>query len=146
MFAIELQSSSGAGDGNDDGAEAFGTITIDDFSETFVVPLGFWGESDYRRSWRRAFEVLEADPRAVSCLMTSMTDPRNSNFLVCWPMYRSGEDVFVQNALIFLDETGEGFDPESPWGLVSPRQPIDEDGNKVSEWITSMDSVKEFFR
>jgi CdiI N-terminal domain len=146
MFAIELQSSPGAGDGNDDGAGAFGTIMIEDFSETFVVPLGFWDESDYRRSWRSAFEVLDADPHSVSCLMTSMTDPRNSNFLVCWPMYRAGEDVFVQNALIFLDEAGEDFDPASPWGLVEPRQGTDEDGNKVSEWITSMDSVREFFR
>jgi hypothetical protein len=93
MFAIELQASPGARDGN---AAASGTITIDDFSETFLVPLGFWDESDYRRSWRLAFEVLDADPHATSCLMTSMTDPRNSNFLVCWPMYRSGEDVFDQ--------------------------------------------------
>src|SRR5277367_357802 len=101
MFAIELQSLPGAGDGNDADAEASGRITIDDFSETFMTPLGFWDESDYRRSWRDAFEVLDADPHAVSCLMTSMTEPRNSNFLVCWPMYRSGEDVFVQNAMLF---------------------------------------------
>jgi hypothetical protein len=147
MFAIELQSSPGGGDGDGDAAaEGFGRITIDGFSETFVVPLGFWDESDYRRNWRRAFAVLDADPRVVSCLMTSMTDPRNSNFLVCWPMYRSGEDVFVQNAMIFLDRTGEDFDPAAPWGLVGPRQRTDEDGNKISEWITSMGSLREFFR
>jgi hypothetical protein len=34
---------------------------IGDFTETFMVPLGFWNESDYRRSWRRAFEVLNAN-------------------------------------------------------------------------------------
>jgi CdiI N-terminal domain len=62
-----------------------------------VVPLGCWDEADYRRSRRRAFAVLNADPHATSCLTTSMTDPRNSNFLVCWPMYRSGEDVFVDH-------------------------------------------------
>jgi len=92
--------------------EASGGITIGDFTETFEVPLGFWDESDYRRSWREAFEVLNADPAPTSCLMTSMTDPRMSNFLVCWPMYR---------------------------------RETDEDGNQISEWTTSMDSLREFF-
>ena len=147
MFAIELQSPPRAGEGNGGAAEASGRITIGDFTETFWAPLGFWGESDYRRSWRDAFEVLNADPDSMSCLMTSMTDPRASNFLVCWPMYRAGEDVHVQNALIFLDEAGaEDFDLAAPWGFVGPRRETDEDGNKISEWITSMDSLREFFR
>jgi hypothetical protein len=76
--------------------------------------------------------------------MTSMTDPRNSNFLVCWPMYRAGEDVFVQNAMIFLDETTEDFDPASPWDPVEPRLGTDEGGNKIPDWITSMDSLRDF--
>lgn len=145
MFAIELQSPREAGEENDGSAEAPGRIIIGDFTETFRVPLGFWDESDYRRSWRQAFEVLNANPHSTSCLMTSMTDPRNSNFLVCWPMYREGEEVYIQNAIIFLDEIEEAFDPAAPWGCVGPRRGIDEDGNKISEWITSMDSLREFF-
>jgi hypothetical protein len=78
-------------------------------------------------------------------LMTSMTDPRNSNFLVCWPMYREGENVYIQNTIIFLDEIEGDFDPATPWSYVGPRQGIDEDGNKISEWITSFDSLREFF-
>jgi len=145
MFAIELQSRDG--EGNDRAAEASGRITIGDFTETFVVPLGFWAEADYRLSWRNAFRVLNADPDATSCMMTSVTDPRASNFLVCWPMYRAGEDVRVQNAMIFLDEAGaEDFDPAAPWRSVSPRREADEDGSKVSEWVTCMDSLREFFR
>ena len=103
MFAIEVQSRAEAGGEGDGSAEAFGRIVIGDFRETFVVPLGLWGESDYRASWR-AFEVLEGDPRAVACLMTSMTDPVASNFLICWPVYREGADVYVQNAIVLLDE------------------------------------------
>ena len=118
---------------------------IGEFTETFVVPLGFWGEADCRASWRRAFEVLEGDPRAVSCLMTSMTDPVASNFLVCWPMYREGEDVYVQNAIVLLDEMEGRFDPGAPWGSVEPRRGMDDDGNRVSEWVTSMGSLREFF-
>jgi CdiI N-terminal domain len=91
------------------------------------------------------FEVLNANPHATSCLMTSMTDPRNSNFLTCWPMYREGEDVYIQNTLIFLDEIEGDFNPAAPWDSVGPREVIDEDGNRVSEWITSMRSLREFF-
>ena len=145
MFAIELQSPLEAGKENDDSAETSGKIIIGDFTETFRVPLGFWNESDYRRSWRQAFEVLNANPQSTSCLMTSMTDPRSSNFLVCWPMYREGEDVYIQNAIIFLDEIEGAFDPAVPWDYVEPRHGIDEDGNKISEWITSMDALREFF-
>lgn len=145
MFAIDLQSPREAVEENDGSAEASGRITIGDFTETFRVPLGFWGESDYRRNWRQAFEVLDANQHSTSCLMTSMTDPRNSNFLACWPMYREGEDVYIQNAIIFLDEIGEAFDPAAPWAYVQPRHGIDEDGNKISEWTTSMYSLREFF-
>lgn len=145
MFAIELRSVPEAAEGNGGPAEAPGTIVIGGFAEAFRAPLGFWGASEYRRSWRRAFEVLDAGPRSVSCLMTAMTDPRISNFVVCWPMYRDGEDVYIQNAIIFLDEAGESFDPATPWDHVRPRQGRDEDGNKVSEWVTSMDSLRQFF-
>jgi len=106
VFAIELRSVPEAAEGNGGPAEAPGTIVIGDFAEAFRAPLGFWGTSEYRRSWRRAFEVLDAGTRSVSCLMTAMTDPRISNFVVCWPMYRDGEDVYIQNAIIFLDEAG----------------------------------------
>jgi hypothetical protein len=146
VFAIELQSRPEAGEANDGSAEASGKIIIGDFTEAFSIPLGFWGVSDYRHSWQQAFEVLNGNLHSTSCLMTSMTDPRQSNFLVCWPMYREGEDVYIQNAIIFLDEIEQAFDPAAPWGSVGPRRGIDEDGNRVSEWITSMDSLREFFR
>jgi CdiI N-terminal domain len=146
VFSIELQSQREAGEGNDSSSEVPGRIVIGDFTETFMVPLGFWDESDYRHSWRRAFEVLNENSHSTSCLMTSMTDPGNSNFLACWPMYREGEDVYIQNAIIFLDEIKGSFDLNAPWGFIEPRHGIDEDGNKISEWITSMDSLREFFK
>ena len=145
MFAIELQSPPEAREQNDGSAEAYGRIIIGDFTETFRAPLGYWDESDYRHSWQQAFEALSTSSHATSCLMTSMTDPRTSNFLVCWPMYRAGEDVFIQNAIIFLDEIEDSFDPATPWRSVGPRHRIDEDGNKISEWTTSMGSLREFF-
>jgi CdiI N-terminal domain len=145
VFAIELRAAPGAGVEDGRAGEASGRITIGDFTETFRVPLGFWDESDYRRSWRRAFEVLDGAADSTSCLMTSMTNPQASNFLVCWPMYRAGEDVYIQNAMIFPGETkAEDFDPAAPWLFVGPREETGDDGNKISEWITSMGAVREF--
>jgi hypothetical protein len=146
VFAIELQTVPGAGEGSHRVAEASGRITIGDFTETFWAPLGFWDEADYRRSWQEAFEVLDADLGSTSCLMTSTAGPRMSSFLVCWPMYRAGEDVRFQNAMIFLDQDwADEFDPAAPWDSVRPRRETDEDGNRISEWTTSMDSLREFF-
>lgn len=67
VFAIELHSPQGAAAEDGRAAEGSGRISIGDFTEAFRVPLGFWHESGYRRSWRRAFEVLNADPGATSC-------------------------------------------------------------------------------
>jgi hypothetical protein len=55
VFAIEVQSRGEVGGEGDGSAGAFGRIVIGDFTETFVVSPGFWGEADYRDSWRRAF-------------------------------------------------------------------------------------------
>jgi hypothetical protein len=146
MFAIELHSARHTGRGSGRGALARGRITVEDFAETFRAPLGYWDESGYRRSWQQAFEVLNAGPHATSCLMTSMTDPGTSNLLICWPAYRAGEDVYLQNALIFLSESRATFDPAAPWDFVEPRRATDEDANNISEWATSMDSLRRFFR
>ena len=146
MFSIELRARRKTEEEGIGFAETSGRIVIGDFTETFAVPLGFWDEPDYSRSWRQAFQVLNANPHATSCLMTAMTDPSNSNFLVGWPMYREDEDVYIQNQLIFLDQIEGTFDPEAPWDSVRPRHTINEDGNKISEWITPMDSLREFFK
>lgn len=146
MFAIEVERDrvSGGKAGNPD--EAVGRIRIGDFTETFRMDLGFWSESDYRHSWCRAFDVLEKGENSMSCLMASMTDPKISNFLLCWPLYRIGDVVYIQNSVIFLEEIGFGFDPDEPWLSVAPRCTVDDDGNVISEWVASIDSMRRFFR
>lgn len=145
MFAIELESPTVSVDSAGAADRTVGRIVIGDFVEAFRVPLGFWGESDYRRSWQRAYGVLEGSSTSRSCLMVAMTDPDFSNFLTCWPMYRDGDDVYLQNSLIFLDQLDSAFDVERPWESIGPRSVVDEDGNSISEWATSMGSLREFF-
>ncbi|MFJ8932088.1 hypothetical protein ACIRLA_36515 [Streptomyces sp. NPDC102364] len=77
-------------------------------------------------------------------LVASITDPESSNFISCWPVYREGDLVYVQNSLIFLDELTEPFDPQAPWKSVEPRSEVDEGGNRISQWVTSAFAVRQF--
>ena len=124
---------------------AAGTIRVGAFTESFSAPLGYWDRGAYERSWQRALAVLEESPAATACLMTSMTDPRTSNFLVCWPLFRGGDIVYVQNRFLFLDDVGD-IDPEAPWRRIGPRETADEEGTRISEWTTSMSALRHFSR
>jgi CdiI N-terminal domain len=61
-------------------------------------------------------------------------------------MYREGEDVYVQNEIVLLDEIGGLFRSWGAVGSLEPRRGVDDDGNRISEWATSMGSLREFFR
>jgi hypothetical protein len=124
-----------------------GRITIGDFAEEFEMDLSFWAAEQYETSWRDAFLQLASATGAVSCLVTSMADPADANFVFCWPLYRDGDTVRVRNNVLFLDELDEPFDPERPWASVpADFEAADEDGNRISEWTTDMSQVYEFMR
>jgi hypothetical protein len=139
VFSIEIDPGPAEG-------EAWGRITVGDFSERFRAALCYWSASDYRASWRAASEVLETGPSATSCLVTSIIEPAMSNYVMCWPLYRDGDLVRVQNSLIFLDELGSPFAPAAPWLSVLPRETVNEDGWPISEWSVPLAAVREFFR
>lgn len=133
-FAIEMVS------------EGIGRIVVGDFAETFRADLTFWGPGHYESSWAHALRRLEEADVTTSCLVSSITDPKTANFIICWPLYRVRDEVVVQNSLIFLDELDREFDPESPWLSVRSREVMDEDGNRISEWRTDIAAVREFGR
>jgi hypothetical protein len=81
---------------------------------------------------------------STSCLISSITDPGTANFIFCWPIYRDGEDVYVQSSIIFLDGLEEQFNPQEPWRYVEVRSLVDEDGNQISEWSTTISQVRWF--
>jgi hypothetical protein len=139
VFAIELLEQEGPS-----GDSIRGRITVGAFTEDFEASLTFWNPDDYRASWRSALSVLAAAETATSCLVSSITDPATSNFVFCWPLYRDGDDVYVQRSLIFLDELPGEFDPTRPWLFVQPRSTVDEDGNHISEWHTDMAAIRQF--
>ncbi|MET7357385.1 hypothetical protein ABZS76_02945 [Streptomyces sp. NPDC005562] len=131
--------------GAEAGAAAVGRITVGDFSEDFPMDLSYWSADDYRESWMRTLLRVEAARDEVdSYLVTSITDPATANFVFGWPLHRRGTDVYVQNSVIFLGELAEEFRPAQPWRSVQPRGTVDEDGNEISEWRTTLGAVRAF--
>jgi hypothetical protein len=128
----------------DDPLVAIGELKLSEHSEYFESVLEFWGLEDYERSWSAGLKRL-LDGAAVSCLATSMIDPPTANFVEVWPLYRNGDDVYVQDHLIFMDQLSHEFDPAAPWESVRPHSVVDEDGQKIQEWRVSLDDIREFY-
>jgi hypothetical protein len=128
---------------DEDPLVAIGVLTLCEFSEHFSAPVSFWGVADYQKSWEAGLRRLLGGA-TVSCLATSVTDPADANFFDVWPLYRSGDDIYVQNRLLFLDQLPHAFDLSAPWESVGPRRATTEDGDKISEWQVSLDDIREF--
>lgn len=119
------------------------SIVIDDFSEIMNIPLSYWNINDYKDSWRDSLkEGLENKKHAT--LAVSMYEPDNVNFILTWALYFFGDDVFIQNRVLFLDECPE-FTPETINNFTEPRKVYSEDGMKISEWSTDLKSVLDFY-
>ncbi|MBL1109630.1 hypothetical protein JK361_34480 [Streptomyces sp. 5-8] len=108
------------------------------------MDLTYWDVGQYQTSWAQSLRVLESEDDATSCLISSITDPANINFIFCWPLYRSGDNAHVQNSIIFLEDLAEEFDPSEPWRFMEPRSTVDEEGHEVSEWQTRISQIGRF--
>jgi CdiI N-terminal domain len=128
---------------DEDPLVAIGELTLGADHEYFESVLGFWELDEYEKSWTAGLRRL-LDGASISCLATSVTDPSTANFVEIWPLYRSGDDVYVQNRLIFMDQLPRAFDTAAPWESVEPRSVTDEDGRKISEWQVSRSDIQEF--
>lgn len=128
---------------DDDPALAIGELRLGEQCEWFQAATGYWSVEDYQASWITALQRLLAGA-PVSCLITSLTDPRDANFFETWPLYREGEEVFVQNRLLFIDQLAAPFAPDAPWESVDPRTTVDGKGRPVAEWRIALTDVENF--
>ncbi|MGG6156964.1 hypothetical protein ACQSFC_25295 [Salmonella enterica] len=119
------------------------SIIIDEFSEMMNIPLSYWNIDNYKDNWLKALEDGLVNKKHAT-LAVSMYEPEDTNFIFTWVLYFSGDDVFVQNNILFLDEC-PGFTPERINYFTEPRETHNEDGIKISEWNTDLDSVIDFY-
>lgn len=119
------------------------SIVIDEFSEMINIPISYWNINDYRNSWLSSLEEGLTN-RNHATLAVSMYNPENTRFIFTWVLYFSGDDVFIQNAILFLDEN-QGFTPEAINKFTEAHAAYNEDGIKISEWKTDLNSVLDFY-
>ncbi|MDR3747961.1 MAG: hypothetical protein P4M04_07400 [Acidobacteriota bacterium] len=122
---------------------ARGLIVLGDSAEEFLANLGEWTQAKYREQWRGSIQsLLEGEGRAV--LITTFSNPSTASHLEWWALYREGEDVFVQNQLLFFDDIEGEFDESRAVDFLRARETVTEEGRPISEWSVSMEDLRMF--
>ena len=120
-----------------------GRIVVGDLCEDFFAAASYWSTEDYREQWRKGLErIVKGHPE--SCLITSVNDPKMSEFLYWWLLYREDEAVVFQNAIHFFDQSDSHFDPAEPFVCIPPRVSEGDNGLSPSEWRLPHDVVAGF--
>lgn len=113
-----------------------GQIQIDDFIESFESEFCFWSKSDYEKHWLKASEELSLG-KDVS-FITSITNPKNSNFIRTWTCYVKNRELIFHENILFLDDMPFEFNIATPHKNVVPYESVTEDGDEISEWRTKI--------
>lgn len=120
-------------------------IVVGEFREELETSLEFWPAAQYEQQWLAAIGEIVSGAKK-SALVTSVTPPKTANFLFWWPVYRVRDSVFVQNQVLMLDDVRDGFSLERISEFVPERETVNEDGDKISEWHTSIGELELFLR
>src|SRR5689334_3650690 len=146
IFLTEELVTEPASEGTTNTESVYGSICIEDYRDTFITDLSVWNRTQYEQQWIAAVQRLLANA-THSVLITSYVpppiQPTPEDFLVWWPLYREGDVVYVQNQLLFFRQLPNPFFPGRPWDSVGPRQIVNAEGFEISEWTTTIESVRE---
>lgn len=125
------------------GAERYqiGEIRLGEFLEAFRASLFYWTEHDYLNQWKDTLKRI-CNGNNKSCLITSMDEPSNANFIVWWVLHLDGDIVHIQNQLLFLDDLDKPFCELNPYESIRRRETVDEEGNKILEWDVPLEDIK----
>lgn len=118
-------------------------VIIDKFEEMCYIPVSYWDISNYKHSWLNSLEEGLLN-KNHSALVISMYEPTQTKYVFAWVLYFNGDDVYVQNNIIFLGECDE-FTPGQINRFIEPRTSYNEDGEAISEWHTDLNSVLSYF-
>lgn len=115
MFSIHKLPSTVRGPGG----EEQGEITVGDFVERFAYVASTASE------WKAELQRL-IDGALVVALVH---DPR-----FAWVVYREGDRCFVQ----------QRFSLDGQFLDLLPRETVTEDGDPISEWVTTLEEIRHF--
>ncbi|WP_029686730.1 hypothetical protein [Tatumella saanichensis] len=116
-------------------------IIISGYDEEMQIPLTYWSIEQYKDSWVKSVrQGLKKGDHSV--LAVSMYNPETVNFILTWVLYYKGSKVIIQNKMIFVSEI-PGFSSDRLNEYTGEYEAYS-DGEKVSEWYTTVDEVKVF--
>ncbi|MXP61348.1 hypothetical protein [Pantoea sp. Taur] len=118
------------------------SIIIGDFTERLHIPISYWSLGDYKRNWISSLNQ-GIDNKKHSALAVSMYDPEFTNFIFVWVAYYHGDEAYFQHKIIFLNEC-QNFTPENINNFIGERETHNNDGMRISEWATDLNSVITF--
>jgi hypothetical protein len=123
----------------------YGKIQLGAYVETFVASLVFWTPSQYEQHWHLAAKRM-VEGAEKSALITSYIEPtlQPDEFLIWWLLYRDLDTVFVQNQFLFFERLRAPFSTSNPWDSIPNRRTVNDEGMKISEWTTTVDSFADF--
>lgn len=117
-----------------------GSFDLSGSHEKFSLALSYWTRERYLESWRCSINAgLKIGQHTA--IITSMRDPQNANFIPVWIFYHGGLECFVQNKILFLQDYGGEFNPNSVNSYIGQRETHNEDGARISEWVVPVQEV-----
>lgn len=119
-----------------------GKLSIDSFTEEFHSSISYWDRDKYLSQWKEGLNNIVYG-NSKSAIITTMYDPITANFIFCWVMYLVGNDVFIQNHVLFMEDLKEPFDERKFAMYVPDRETVNEDGDAISEWRVSVEDIRE---
>jgi hypothetical protein len=122
------------------GLGLWGEVTLGEYRERFLAPLGLWPRERYEQQWREAAERLLQGAERTAFFTVALQ--------FWWTMARSGQDVLVQEELITgerVEQLGSALDPDIvPYELLRPISLETEDGERISTWRIAFTDVASF--
>ena len=119
---------------------AYGRITINDWSQRFISPIGYWDEDQYYQQWRDAASDLVAGASKVGFIIRLSGPPEKVNIFGYWAAYRDGDAVQMTEMLHVVEAHGT-FQVDGTCAFV--REPPFDDP-AVSRWKTRIDAFRNY--
>jgi len=139
MFDLELSNETIEYEGDE---ALLGKIHIDNFSENFQASTSYWDRCKYLSQWKDGLNNI-INGGSKSAIITTMYDPSTANFIFWWVMYAVGDDVFIQNHVLFIEDLKEPFNESNFAKYVPVRETVNEEGDTISEWKVNFNEIHE---
>ena len=89
-----------------------------------------------------SLKKLKVDGKAG--LFINMVNPEETDILEWWVFYKENDLVYIQNHFLLFENLNEVFNINNSSKYILERETLSEDGELISEWSVSMQSIEEF--